>query len=436
MKRWLWIIGLGVVAIVGIVMGLRPQPVPVEAAEVTRGPLRVTVEEEGKTRLRSRYIVSVPVAGFMGRLKLKAGDQVKSGDVITRLSPVNAPFLDVRTRDTAEARVSVADASLEAAQARVRVAESALKVAQSQVGPLEEQQRSAQADLDYWKREQTRTETLVNSGDLPAQQLDRTRNEFARAEAAVGTAKRRTETARVQIDSAAAELAAARAQLRPAQAEVTAAKAQLRSAASGQDTSVETIPVVVPAGGRVIRVIQESEGVVTPGTPLIEVGNANAIEVEVEVLSPDAVQMDAGTRVLLTGWGGPGTLEARVRVVEPGGFTKVSALGVEEQRVRVIADITSPEQEWKKLGDGYRVEASFVLWEASDVLQVPANALFRHGDGWSVFVIEEDIAKLKNVEVGKQTGLAAQILSGLKDGDTVVAHPDETVEDGKTVSWK
>jgi HlyD family secretion protein len=318
----------------------------------------------------------------------------------------------------------------------VRVAESALKVAQSQVGPLEEQQRSAQADLDYWKREQARTEALVSSGDLPAQQLDRTRTDAARAEAALATAKRRVETARVQIDNAAAELASARAQLRPAQAEVAAAKTQLRSTASGQDTSVETIPVVVPAGGRVIRVIQESEGVVTPGTPLIEIGNANAIEVEVEVLSPDAVQMDSGTRVLLTGWGGPGTLEARVRVIEPGGFTKVSALGVEEQRVRVIADITSPEQEWKKLGDGYRVEASFVLWEANNVLQVPANALFRHGGGWSVFVIQDNIAKRKSVDIGHQTGLAAEILNGLKENDTVVAHPDETVEDGKRVTSK
>jgi HlyD family secretion protein len=144
--------------------------------------------------------------------------------------------------------------------------------------------------------------------------------------------------------------------------------------------------------------------------------------------------MDPGTRVLLTGWGGPGTLEARVRVIEPGGFTKVSALGVEEQRVRVIADITSPEQQWKKLGDGYRVEASFVLWEADKVLQIPANALFRHEGNWSVFVIEEGIAKRKAVEVGHRTGLAAEILKGLTEGDTVVAHPDETVEDGKMVA--
>jgi HlyD family secretion protein len=424
------------VLIAGIVYGLRPQPVPVETARVTTGPLRVTVEEEGKTRLRSRYIVSAPVAGFMSRLRLKAGDRVNSGDVITRLSPVNAPFLDTRMRDTGEARVDVAEAALGVAEARVRVAESALEVAHARVRPLEEQQRSAQVDLDYWKREQTREEALVKSGDLPAARLDKTRTEIARAESAVEAAKRTIETARMQIDSSTAELNAAKAQLRPETAEVAAAKAQLRSAASGKASNVETIPVIVPAGGRVIRVIQESEGVVAPGTPLIEVGDANAVEVEVEVLSPDAVQMAPGTRVLLSGWGGSGVLEARVRVIEPGGFTKISALGVEEQRVRVIADITSPEKEWAKLGDGYRVEASFVLWEAESIVQVPANALFRNEGGWAVFVIEDGMARRHAVEVGHRTGLAAEIVKGLKDGDTVVAHPDETVADGRMVTSK
>jgi HlyD family secretion protein len=435
MKRWLWIIGLGVIAVGGIVMGLRPQPVPVETAQVTVGPLRVSVEEEGKTRLRSRYVVSAPVAGAMSRLTVKAGDRVQSGQVIARLSPAVAPFLDPRSRDMSEARVGVAEASLEAAQARVRVAESALEVAHSRVGPLEEQQKSAQVDLDYWKREQTREEALVKSGDLPAQRLDRTRTEIARAEAAVSAAKRTVESAKMQIDSAAAELASANAQLRPLNAEVTAAKAQLRGA-SAHPPAAETVPVIVPASGRVIRVIQESEAVVAPGAPLIEVGDANAIEVEVEVLSPDAVQMGPGTRVLLSGWGGTGTLEARVRVIEPGGFTKVSALGVEEQRVRVIADIVSPEEQWSKLGDGYRVEGSFVLWEGERVLQLPANALFRHEGGWAVFVIEDGKAVRKKVEVGHRTGLAAEVVGGLKEGDTVVAHPDETVEDGKMVEAK
>ncbi len=436
MKRWLWIIALGAITIGAIVYGLQEQPVPVESAKVTVGPLRVTVEEEGKTRLRSRYIVSAPVSGFMSRLRLKAGDHVNSGDVITRLSPVSAPFLDPRSRDTSEARVGVAQASLDAAQARVRVAQSALEVAQSRVAPLEEQQRSAQVDLDYWKREQQREEGLVKSGDLPAQRLDKTRTEIARAESAVQVAKRTVESYRMQIDSAAAELEAAQAQLRPLNAEIGAAKAQLRGTTARPGAESESIPVTIPAGGRVIRVIQESEGVVQPGAPLIEIGDANAIEVEVEVLSQDAVQMGPGTRVLLTGWGGAGTLEARVRVIEPGGFTKVSALGVDEQRVRVIADITSPEKEWSRLGDGYRVEGSFILWEADTVLQVPSNVLFRYQNGWAVFAIEAGKARRKTVEVGHRNGLAAEILSGLKEGEMLVAHPDETVEDGKQVAAK
>jgi HlyD family secretion protein len=186
----------------------------------------------------------------------------------------------------------------------------------------------------------------------------------------------------------------------------------------------------------VTLVIRESEGVVGPGEQLIEIGNANAIEVEVELLSADAVQVAPGTRVILTGWGGEMPLEARVRVVEPSGFTKISALGVEEQRVRVIADITSPEQQWSRLGDGYRVSASFVLWEGEGVLQVPSNALFRTDGDWSVFVIEDGVAHRRTVQVCHTTGLASEILSGLSEGDTVVAHPDETVEDGFPVETR
>jgi HlyD family secretion protein len=409
MKRWLWIVGGCAVVIAGIVWGMRKQPVQVEPAKVTTGPLRVTVEEEGKTRLKSRYVVSAPVTGFMSRLSLKAGDPVKAGQVLTRLSSTSAPFLDVRTQETGSARV--------------QVAQTALEVAESRIHTLEEQLRSAQVDLDYWTRERDRQQVLVKSGDLPSQRLDETNAQIKRAEAAVAAAKANIATANMQIDNAQAEVNAARAALRPA-------------SAPGRGGSGESIPVVIPASGRVIRVIQESEAVVNPGTPLIEVGNANAIEVEVEVLSQDAVQMMPGTRVLLTGWGGDGELEARVRVIEPGGFTKISALGVEEQRVRVIADITSPEDRWKKLGDGYRVEASFVLWESDKVLQVPANALFRQDGGWSVFVIENGVARRRAVEVGHRSGLAAEILKGLNEGDTVVAHPDETVEDGKEVVAK
>ena len=406
MKRWVWIIVLTAVVAGAIFYGFEGQPVPVEAATAERGPMQVTVEEEGKTRLRSRYIVSAPAAGFMRRLKWKAGDRIRSGETITVLNPVSSPLLDTRSVDQGEARV--------------RAAEAAVTVAESRIAQTKEQLRTAQSDLDYWLLQEEREAPLVESGDLPAQRLDQVRNEIRRSEAGVATAEANLNTAQQQIASAQAEVAAARAALTPATAQEW----------NGQS---EAVTVRAPAGGRVIRIIQESEGVVSPGQPLMEIGDANAIEVEVELLSPDAVQVMPGTKVLLSGWGGGEMLEARVRVIEPGGFTKVSALGVEEQRVRVISDIVSPEEMWKRLGDGYRVDASFVLWEGEGVLQIPANALFRDNGDWMVFVIQDGVAHLRKVEVGHRTGLTAEILSGLEAGEQVVAHPDETVEDGYAV---
>jgi HlyD family secretion protein len=185
-----------------------------------------------------------------------------------------------------------------------------------------------------------------------------------------------------------------------------------------------------------LKVVRESEGVVNSGEALLEIANARALEIEVEILSADAVRMGPGTRVLFSRWGGDHPLEGRVRVVEPTGFTKISALGVEEQRVRVITDLTSPEDQWQRLGDGYRVEASFVLWEGESVLQVPASALFRNGDGWAVFVVENNTARRRSVQIGHRTGLAVETLSGVKEGDRVIAHPDDTVQEGKAVAAK
>ncbi|MBK7926298.1 MAG: HlyD family efflux transporter periplasmic adaptor subunit [Bryobacterales bacterium] len=191
-----------------------------------------------------------------------------------------------------------------------------------------------------------------------------------------------------------------------------------------------------PVSGRVLKLVKESEGVVGPGEALIELGNTRALEVEVEVLSVDAVKMAPGTEVELVRWGGEKPLEGRVRVVEPSGFTKISALGVEEQRVRVIADITSPEQEWQRLGHGYRVEAVFILWRGEQVLQVPASALFRTGEQWNVYAIEGGLAKKRAVTLGHRNGLAAEVVSGVKEGERVIPHPDESVVDGKMVVVK
>jgi HlyD family secretion protein len=193
------------------------------------------------------------------------------------------------------------------------------------------------------------------------------------------------------------------------------------------------LAVVAPVAGRVLAVPHESEGVVQPGQPLIEIGNPATLEVLVEVLSTAAVKIRPGARVLLDRWGGPGTLEGRVRVVEPAGFTKVSALGVEEQRVRVLADIVSPAEQWQSLGDGYRVEAAFVLWEGKDLLLAPTSALFRKGEGWALYVAEGGRARLRSVKVGERNGLDARILDGLKAGDQVIAHPDEKIVEGVRV---
>ena len=405
MKRWLWILILGALAATGIFLGFRLQPVSIEAGWVSMGPLRVTVEEEGKTRLRSRYLVYSPVAGYMPRLAWKAGDVVRSGQTITQLEPPPPVVLDARSKDQASAHVKTTEALLAVSEARVRA--------------LEEQARVARADLDFWRGQGVRNATLRKSGDIAVEKVERDLSELRRVEASVSAADRAIMTARAEVESARAEVATART--------------SLRQTASGPGTG-ERIPVLAPVGGRVIRVVRESEGPVTPGDALIEIGDANALEVVVELLSADAVKVQPGTRVVLTRWGGDRPLEARVRVIEPGGFTKVSALGVEEQRVRVVADLVSSQTEWKQLGDGYRVEAAFVLWESPSALQVPANALFRHQDRWSVFVVDTGVARRRAVEVGHRTALAAEVTSGLKDGDMVIAHPDETVSDGKTVA--
>ena len=403
MKRWIWVIVLVAATGAGIYWGMRPQPLLVEEVTIGMGPLRVTVEEEGKTRLRSRYAITAPVAGYMGRIGLKAGDTVKAGAVVAWLEAPRPVVLDARTREQGAARVAAAEAGL--------------AVVESRVGTQSENLKALRAELAYWQGQRTREEALRKSGDMPAARVERTIADLQRAEAAVQAGERMLATAKVEVGAARAEIVSARAALRE----------------TGRAATGERIPVQAPAGGRVIRVVRDSEGAVAMGEALLEIGDARAIEVAVEVLSADAVKIGPGTKVLLDRWGGSTTLEARVRVVEPGGFTKISALGVEEQRVRVVADLVTPEEEWKALGDGYRVEAAFVLWEAASVLQAPANALFRVGKGWAVYVAEGGVARKREVTVGHRNGVAAEILGGLKAGEVVIAHPDETVSEGKLV---
>lgn len=408
-KRRIWWVLIAACIGAGLFYGFRPQPAQVEVSRVALGPMQLTVEEEGKTRLRNRYVVSAPVAGFARRLRWKVGDAVSAGEAVAVLEPMRPVVLDPRTREQSEARVRAAEAAVAAVESRVRAAE--------------EQIRAAQADQSYWRGQLQRDESLHKSGDLPAERIEKTRTELRRVDAAVSGAEFAAKAVRADVENARAELAAARAAL-------------ANSSPGVRGGAGELVTVTAPVAGRVVRVIHESEGVVTPGQPLVELGNARALEVEVELLSADAVRVGPGTRVILTRWGGERPIEARVRTVEPAGFTKVSALGVEEQRVRVISDIVSPEQEWQRLGDGYRVDASFVLWEGAKVLHVPASALFRLDSGWAVFVAADGFARRKPVEVGHRNGLSAEVLKGLEEGELVVTHPDDSVTDGREVAVK
>ncbi|ODV02640.1 MAG: efflux transporter periplasmic adaptor subunit [Thiobacillus sp. SCN 63-57] len=371
--------------VVGLAIGFMPRAVPVDVAEVKRAPLTVTVEEEGKTRVRERYLVSAPVAGYARRIDLKAGDAVAAGQVLAVIEPARPVALDPRTRVQAQAQVS-------AAQENARAAAAAAQLAQ---------------------QERVRAESLRQSNFVSAQALDAARTAETRARAAEQAAQYAVRVARFDLETARAAAASA---------------AQLQ-----RGGTAEALQVQAPVAARVLRVQHESEGPVAAGQSLLEIGNPESLEAEVEVLSTDAVKIATGSKVVLDRWGGNPPIEGRVRVVEPGGFTKISALGVEEQRVRVIVDFTSPREAWARLGDGYRVEARFVLWQGKDVLQLPSSALFRNGEGWAAFRLEGSRARLTPVEIGQRAGLATQVLSGLKAGDRVVAHPDETIREGVRV---
>ncbi len=375
-----------------IAYGFWPKPLQVEAVEVKRGSMQVTVEEEGMTRVVERYVVSAPVAGYLRRIDLKAGDAVRAGQRLTELEPPRPLALDARTRAEAQARVAAAEAAQRVASERaVAAAEEAARA-----------QESYQRIADMCK---------VQCASQEEQDQARMR---ARATAALQRA------AEAALEVAAHDLEAARSVLR-------------YSAARGGFATMERVPVTAPTAGRVLKLLRESEGVVQAGDPLLELGDPRVLEVAVELLSADAVRIAPGMTVVFKRWGGGEDLMGKVRKVEPAGFTKVSALGVEEQRVWVISDFISDPEVWRGLGDGYRVEASFVLWQEANVLQVPASALFRMGEAWAVFVVTGGKASLRELTLGQRNGLAAQVLSGLSAGEWVITHPDNTVTDGVAV---
>jgi HlyD family secretion protein len=372
-----------------LVWAFRPGPVPADVAVAGRGPLRVTVDEEGETRVRDRFVVSAPLPGRMLRIALEPGDPVtaRKTDVV-RLLPTPPALLDVRTRTELESRV---------------------RAARSAIGGARAERERLAADLDFARRTLDRQRQLAKEGLASREQLEAAERQVRTLEEALRSAEFAVTTAEFQLQTAQAGLLE-----------------------SGQGSG-RTVRITSPVDGVLLRELEESETIVQAGQPLVEIGDLRRMEIVSDLLSTDAVRVKEGQRVIIDQWGGAEPLAGRVRRVEPSGFMKVSALGVEEQRVNVIIDFDDPVEAAAHLGDGYRVEVRIVIWEANDVLKVPVSSLFRHERGWAVYRLDSATARRRPVDVGRQNPLEAQITSGLTDGDRIVVYPSDDVADGVTI---
>lgn len=375
----------------------RPQPVPADVVSVARGAMQVTLDEEGETRVRDRYVVSAPVSGRVLRIELEPGDPVVAGEtVLATFQPVAPVLLDARSQAEAEARVRAAEAGLGQAKAE-----------QARLG----------AELDYAERQLERQERLSQDQVVAAERLDLAKLDADRTRDAV-------EAAEFAVRAAGHELEMARAGL-------------LQATGKTRDGG-RPLALTSPVDGVVLSRSRESEAVVPGGEPLLEVADPGRLEIVSDFLSTDAVKIQPGQKVLIDQWGGEHALNGTVRRVEPSGFTKISALGVEEQRVNVIIDLTDPRERWPSLGDGFRVEVRVVIWQADDVLKVPNSALFRPQSddpdpGWAVFRLEAARAVATPVEIGRRNRLYAEVLGGLEAGQAVIVHASESVEDGALI---
>ncbi len=401
-KRAVWTIVSGLV-LAGLAWFAWPQPIPVDLATVSKGPMEVTVDDDGKTEVRHVYTVSAPTAGKVLRISNPPGDEAISrhvGDrvvanqtVVAVMQPMTPSFIDFRSREETEAAVAAADA--------------AVKYAQSEVGRLE-------AAVTFYRAELERAQALASTRTISAEALDKAKFDVENNEASLASAKAQVEVWESVRASLAARL------INPS------------SATSSTDPAC-CIKLRAPATGRVLKVVQESEAVVQAGTPLIEIGDPLDLDVVADLLSTDAVQIKTGSPVRIDGWGGP-PIRGRVTRVDPAGFLKVSALGIEEQRVRVTIDFVDPPQAWSRLGHDYRVTVHVTVWNSADTLAVPVGALFRKADSWAVFVLRDGRAHASSIQIGHRNNRVAEVVSGLSAGDRVILHPSDRVKNGGSVS--
>lgn len=376
-----------------------PQPTMVDMGEVTVGTMKLTIDEEGRTRVRDAYIVSTPVAGQLQRVRVHPGDPVVRGEtIVAHMRPANPAALDVRTREQAQAVVTAAEAALRVARADLN---------------------AALANRDLADTKLARTEQLAERGISSRADLD--------------SARQTARVAQANVDSSEAAISIREAEISNAQAQLISFDDPRLAAAIG--IADDDIPLYAPSNGRILRVIQESEISLPAGAPIIEIGNIeNDLEVVVELLSTDAVQVAVGDPVIIADWGGSEELAGEVTRVDPFGITQFSALGVEEQRVNAVIAFTSPSEDYSGLGHGFRVETRIVVWSAEDILILPASALFRNREAWAVFVVVDGTAQLRTIEIGHNNGIEAQVTSGLSEGDRVILYPSSGLSEGMRVA--
>ena len=376
------VLGLGAI----LVWAFLPSPVQADFGTVQKGVLQVTVEDEGQTRVRDRYVVSAPVPGRMERIELEPGDPVTAKrTVVARFAPTDPSLLDVRTRAELEARARAAESAVGTARAERERLQNELKFAQSELG---------------------RARELVSAGAIATRELEDMQRRVSTLERGLESAEFAVRTAMHQVEVARASLLQTRA------------------------GSVASIPLYSPVSGVVLRRLQESTRVVPMGEPLLEIGNLHDLEIVADFLSSAAVSVKGGQAVMIDQWGGDRPLRGRVRRVEPSGFTKISALGVEEQRVNVLIDFDEPREVRERLGDGFRIEARIIIWSKENVLKVPTSSLFREGAQWAVYKVAGNRAQLQIVEIGQRSGLEAEVQSGLAEGDQIVVYPSDAIRPG------
>ena len=397
-RTWMLAAGGGGAALALLAWAFAPRPVEVEVATVVQGHFETTIEEDGKTRLRDRYVVSAPLAGLLARIALREGDSVEAGAVVATLTPALSPLLDERTVREQQVRVEITQAQVQRVIARVEGAKVALLQARN--------------DLQ-------RSEQLARQGFVSPTKLD---------------------TDRLGVAAAQKDLDAAGEERHVADHEVEQARAALMAVRSSDRVGGRHFALRAPIAGRVLRVAQTSETVVALGTPLVELGNTHGMEVVAELLTSDALQAWPGSRVQIERWGGEGALQGRVRLVEPAAFTKVSALGVEEQRVKVLIDISNPQEQWRALGDGFRVGVRIVTREVDNAVKVPVSAVFpvpagggTAQGGMAVFKVDKGRARMTIVKVGARNGADAWVQGGLEAGATVIVYPPAAVKDGARI---